>query len=310
MLWLIGAGPMAVDYSKVLRALKTPSLVIGRGKESAEKFREKSGLTIKTDGLDVWLKKKPEKPDCAIVAVGVDQLANVTDQLLDFGVKKILLEKPGGLNSDEIQRLNSKALKKEADVYIAYNRRFYASVIQAQKMIKEDGGVTSFHFEFTELSHIIEKTNKPRQVLDNWFLANSTHVADLAFYLGGQPKELTAYTTGEVSWHPKAAIFAGAGISENDALFSYQANWDAPGRWGIEILTKKKRYYFRPLEQLHIQKTGSFDIQKIEIDDHLDRQFKPGLYLQTEAFINNNFERFSAIDNQSEHCKIYDLMIA
>lgn len=307
MLWLIGTGAMAVDYSKVLRALNVPAFVIGRGEKSAENFRVKSGGQIKTGGLDSWLKKNPEKPECVIVAVGIEELANVANQLLDFGIKKILLEKPGGLDSVEIQKLNSKALQKNADVYIAYNRRFYASVIQAQKMIQEDGGVTSFHFEFTELSHIIEKTYKPVEVLNNWFLANSTHVADLAFYLGGKPRKLTAYTMGEMSWH-RAAIFAGAGISEDDALFSYQANWEAPGRWGVEILTKKNRYFFRPLEQLHIQKSGSFEIKKIEIDDHLDRQFKPGLYLQTEAFINNKFERFSSIENQLENCKIYDLM--
>ena len=38
-----------------------------------------------------------------------------------------------------------------------------------------------------------------------------------------------------------AALVAGAGVTENGALFSYHANWEAPGRWSVEIMTKKRR---------------------------------------------------------------------
>ena len=57
-------------------------------------------------------------------------------------------------------------------------------------------------------------------------------------------------------------------------LFSYQANWNAPGRWGIEILTSQHRLYLRPMEKLQIQNTGSVDISEVEIDDQLDKEFK------------------------------------
>ena len=65
------------------------------------------------------------------------------------------------------------------------------------------------------------------------------HVVDLAFYLCGKPDEISCYTTGGLNWHSAASVFAGAGITKKNVLFSYNANWGAPGRWGVEIMTKK-----------------------------------------------------------------------
>ena len=58
-------------------------------------------------------------------------------------------------------------------------------------MIAEDGGVTSFHFEFTEWSHQIQHLQKAPGVMDHWVLGNSSHVLDLAFHLGA------SHQTGE-----------------------------------------------------------------------------------------------------------------
>lgn len=99
-------------------------------------------------------------------------------------------------------------------------------------------------------------------------------------------------------WHPQASIFAGAGTTENGALFSYQANWEAPGRWSVEILTKKHRLIFKPLEKLLMQKIGSVETEFLTIDDELDTEFKPGLYEQTKRF----YERkVSDLCDVSEH---------
>ena len=208
-----------------------------------------------------------------------------TIKLITAGVKNILVEKPAGLNLEEVTNIANMAKENSTNVYVAYNRRFYASTLKAQEIIKEDGGVTSFNFEFTEWSHVIEKLDKSEKVKNAWFYANSTHVVDLAFFLGGKPKEMSCYATGGLPWHPSASVFAGAGISETGALFSYQANWEAPGRWGVEILTKKHRLILRPLEKLQIQKIGSINVEYVDIDDRLDVEFKPGIYKQVETFL-------------------------
>ncbi len=303
-LWLIGSGPMAQDYTKVLQALGTPFTVIGRGEESARNFQSETGLTVQTGGLAQAL-SADKAPDTAIVAVGVEQLAPTTKQLIQSGTRRVLLEKPGGLNVAELSDLEAIANSSGAQVCLAYNRRFYASTLQAKEMIAEDGGVTSFHFEFTEWSHQIQDLHKAPGVMEHWVLGNSSHVLDLAFYLGGFPKDWKCWSGGGVDWHPAASRFCGAGITELGILFSYFADWEAPGRWGIEVMTRKRRLIFRPMEQLQVMPLGSVKVGQVELSDQLDKEFKPGLYRQTQSFLAGAGERFCSLAEQVEHAKLY-----
>lgn len=304
---LVGAGPMAIDYLKVLTALQCSTIIVGRSESSAKIFKEKAGVSVITGGLKNFFQHNITKIDAAIVAVGMEQLSITTLQLLNNGVKYILVEKPAGLNKDEIKKLSDVALENDAKVIVAYNRRFYASVIKAKEIIKEDGGVTSFNFEFTEWAHTIEQLEKKEGIKENWLLANSTHVIDLAFYLGGLPQTISCFAEGGLSWHNKS-IFSGAGKTSNNVLFSYQANWEAPGRWGVEVLTKKSRLIFRPMEELQIQLKGSVAINKVDLDTDLDKQFKPGLYEQTKHFLEGNISEFITIAEQTKMLNIYSMI--
>jgi len=262
-------------------------------------------------GLAHYLSHETALPTIAIIAVGAEELAQTTSALLGRGVKRILVEKPGGLDADEIERVAALATGNSAKVFVAYNRRFYAATIAARKIIAADGGVSSFSFEFTEWSHVIEPLVKPPIVKERWFLANSTHVVDLAFFLGGNPLEMSSYVAGALSWHPVAAAFAGAGIAEAGAVFSYQANWAAPGRWGVEVLTRAHRLILRPMEQLHVQTLGSVAINRLDIDDRLDLEFKPGLYRQVETFLSSepSSDLLTIADQRDRVARIYGRMV-
>lgn len=284
-IWLIGSGPMAVAYINILKVMDSQITVIGRGVTSAESCFNETGIKPVTGGIDCFLASKPACPEAAIVAVGVEQLYNATMFLLRYGVKKILVEKPGSVSLGEIGMLKQEAENYGASVYIAYNRRFYASVDKARQMIEEDGGLTSFVFEFTEWSHKIEPLQKAPGVKEKWFLANSTHVADLAFFIGGFPEIINCHVAGGLSWHPSGSVFSGSGKTDKGALFAYHADWTAAGRWACEFLTKKNRYILKPLEELKIQKTGSIAIEDVELEDALDKQFKPGIFKQVEDFL-------------------------
>lgn len=308
-IWLIGAGGMAQDYIKVLQGLDKEFITIGRGEETAQKCEETTGCKVQTGGLKEYLLKKPELCSSAIIAVGVEKLYETTKLLLEYGVKNILVEKPGALETWQFEELNTLANKKDANVIIAYNRRFYASVLKAQEIIKEDGGVTSFNFEFTEWAHVIETLTKADGVKEKWFLGNSTHVVDMAFYLGGKPKEINCFTSGALNWHPSASNFSGAGVSELGALFNYQANWKSAGRWSVEILTKEHRLIFRPMEKLQIQKRGTIpQVFDETIDYTPDEQYKPGLYIQTKNFLENNLDGMCTIQEQYEIIGVYNRM--
>lgn len=299
-IWIIGAGTIAQEYGKVLNSLGYDFTIIGRGEQSALKYKEAVGKDVVTGGLDTFLATNPIVADKAIVATNLNSLSHNTISLIKYGVKEIFCEKPGFLYPDECESVAKAAKEHDVNVYYAYNRRFFSSVLKAQDIITEDGGVKSFNFEFTEWGHVIEKLNKPKGDLENWMFANSTHVIDLAFYLGGNPVQLNCVTTGELTWH-KPAAFAGSGVTDIGAIFNYSANWAAPGRWGVEILTSKHRLYLRPIEQLQIQNIGSIAITPVEIDDHLDKEFKPGFYLETKSFIEGTTSNLCSIDEQYQH---------
>lgn len=305
---LVGTGNMAIEYAKVLKAQKKLFLVVGRGEKNASLFEKITGVTAIRGGMKKWLGNNAGKiPQIAIIATNEEQLGPMTRLLAKNGVKLILVEKPGGMSLNDLTKTQKIALKTGAKIYIAYNRRFYASTKKVEELIKEDGKVLSFNFEFTEWSHKIADLKKSALIKKNWLLANSSHVIDLAFFLGGKPKKIKCFTTGGLDWHPKASIYAGAGIGENGAVFSYNANWESAGRWGVEILTPKRKLILRPLEKLSSQNRGSLVTEDVLLDDKLDIDFKPGLYLQVKSFLGSK-SNLLTIHEQVKNLKYYNLI--
>ena len=92
---LIGTGYMGVEYCKVLQGLQVEFDVIGRGENNAEKFQTVTKKRALTGGVEKWSGDLKGKYDFAIVAVEVDVLFDVANHIIDLGIKKILLEKPG-----------------------------------------------------------------------------------------------------------------------------------------------------------------------------------------------------------------------
>jgi predicted dehydrogenase len=306
--WLIGAGGMARAHAKVLRAMGRSFRVISRGETSAGAFAEDTGMPVTTGGLAKWLADAPDRAECAIVAVPVPALAETAISLIRFGVPRILLEKPGGIDAAEIEMVAAAAREAGVAVLVAYNRRFFASVARARQLLEEDGGAVSFAFEFTELADVVAQSAHADGVKRNWFLANSSHVVDLAFFLGGAPKHLYSLSAGSLPWHERAERFAGCGVSQTGALFSYIADWGSAGRWGVEIMTRQRRLILRPLESLGVQIKGRFPVDAVELDDALDRDFKPGLYRQAEAFLGAP-EKSPLIDIHEHAARVRDVFL-
>ncbi|MDP3792379.1 MAG: gfo/Idh/MocA family oxidoreductase [bacterium] len=303
-LLLVGTGYMAKEYTKVLKAQKVGFVVVGRSKKSVDSFKNEMGMDAISGGIVGWLRTNPA-PKKAIVAITEDQLGIATRALINSGCKSILVEKPGGLNDADIKLTLKFAKKFKANVFIAYNRRLYSSTIKAKEIIKKDGGVLSLIFDFTEWSHIIKKLKTSPKVKKEWFLANSTHVIDLAFFLSGKPVGIHGYKKGKLDWHPSGSIYSGAGVTESGALFSYHANWESAGRWNIEIMTPKSKLIFKPLEKLHIQKIGSTATEEVLINDELDKKFKPGIYREVQSFLGNQKD-LPSLEEQVENLKYYN----
>lgn len=284
---LVGAGGMAVAHAQALAALGVTPRVFGRGEASARRFREQTGIDAGTGPLADQIAAEPDLPGSAVVAVNAHALAEVTETLMRAGVRRLLVEKPAALDLDELARLRAASLATGASVHVAYNRRFMASVLRADECIAEDGGVLSVRFDFTEPATRIAGLGKPARELATWFYGNSTHVLDLALHFFGPPESLSATVAGQgaIAWHPSGAIYAGYGRGPGNRILSWHANWLAPGRWGVEVMTPRRKLILQPLERLRVQEQGSFAETEVELDDGEDRAFKPGVLKQLRAFL-------------------------
>lgn len=298
---LVGCGYMAREYAKVLLELNLSFTAVGRGKKNAEIFKtEFPHVEVHTGGLDHYLAEHAS-PEFAVVSVGIAELTETTILLIKQGVKKILTEKPAALNLADLEEIRNLSEKKSSQVFIAYNRRFYRSAEIARKMIEEDGGISSCHFEFTEWVHQWDITKYAEETSRKLILSNSTHVIDLVFHLCGRPAQMHPLVSGlnEISWHPSGSCFTGSGITEKYIPFTYHSDWNAPGRWSIEILTNKNRLYFKPMERLMVQKKGSVTLSEIPDDYSADIKFKPGLLNMLASFFNT--ENDTTLCSLNEH---------
>ncbi|MGI9325553.1 MAG: Gfo/Idh/MocA family oxidoreductase [Pseudomonadales bacterium] len=300
---------MAIAYSAVLQNLGAEFRVFGRSAESAAAFLEATGQSV---DLQPFAEAQHEHdlalPSAAIVAVSTDQLCGVTNALIDAGVRRILVEKPGALAVAQLEECLQRASTAGAEVFLGYNRRFYASVHKAREIAAADGGITSASFEVTEWGHVIAKLQKSSTELGAWFLANTSHVVDLVWHLCGKPTQLECLQSGSLDWHPTASAFAGAGATDKGVLFSYIGNWSAPGRWSIECCTRAHRLIFRPMEQLQIQELGSIEVSSVALDDALDQAFKPGVYRQTQAFLVGDDSNLCGLAEHCESARTYATM--
>lgn len=80
-LLLVGAGYMAREYAKVLKALKVKFIVVGNRKNSAKSFEKSMNVQVEPGGIEKWLKKQKKSPKRAIVATTEDTLDKITSFL-------------------------------------------------------------------------------------------------------------------------------------------------------------------------------------------------------------------------------------
>jgi predicted dehydrogenase len=306
---LVGSGFMAREYLKVLDSLGTNATIVGRGTENVESLRiDFPKFKYFSGGVERFLEGNDVIFDCAINTCSINQLQATTLLLMNSNIRNILIEKPGALSISDLQNLNLCAIDKGVNAFIGYNRRFYSSLVELKNQLAKDGGIKSLHFEFTEWVHTINPDAYEKDVLNKWVLSNSSHVLDTVFHLIGLPERLDSYVIGKniIPWHLSGSIFTGAGISIAGIPFTYHSNWQAPGRWSIEILTSARRFFLRPMEKLQVQMLGSIQVSDHLIDNSLDVAFKPGLFLQIESFFKTDKIGFVTLDHQIEAFKWYN----
>lgn len=259
---IIGAGYIANQYAQALSDMGIKNVtIISKNQETSSKICDQYGFKSLFGGYENNLPNL-SKMDLVIVATPVSLLLPAAQLALENGQINILIEKPGSLYFQDLILLSKKF--PDANIRIAYNRLQYPNFHLLKELSNNEGGITSCNFTFTEWLDRIDFSKYTPLELERWGIANSLHVISMAFELIGLPKIFTPYQFGKLDWHPSGSIFVGSGISEKNIPFSYHADWNSSGRWGIEIMTKENSYRLIPLEELYVCKKNSTIWKKVQ----------------------------------------------
>lgn len=285
---LVGVGNMGKEYYKVLRDLPCSVTVVGNSASGTEQFAADTKGTAYMGGVTGNREVINNSGiTYAIIATPIHTLKAVALDCLRLGIKKILIEKPAGKNPNEVAELAKLEKEYGANIFVACNRRFFASVDTLLKLIDgQHETISSVRFEFTEWLSRTYKVHGNDRIHNNIFFSNSIHVIDLAFFFAGMPEKISSFTAEQNDWTDDKLRYAGAGITKNNVLFSYFADWKSPGRWAVEVMTNDTRYYLKPMETLQIQKKESVKVDTVEMKDTFDQRYKPGMFAMVDAFLN------------------------
>ena len=112
-------------------------------------------------------------------------------------------------------------------------------------------------------------------------------------------------------WHPAGAVFAGQGRTVSGALFSYLADWNAPGRWSVDVRSASQRLLLEPLEGLSVQRARTFTWEPVELGLAGDGGLKPGVLGQMCAFLGEEGQpHLMTLDTQVDRARlVYDRIL-
>jgi predicted dehydrogenase len=228
------------------------------------------------------------RPTHVIVATPVQTLAELTKSCLRAGVRNILVEKPGALTVRELEEVSALSARVNATVGVAFNRRWYGSVLQARSLMQARGEtVTRVTVDFSERTEGLEqRADVSSEVKARLVVANSLHALDMAFLPSGLPDDGRSRfrRAGSLPWHLCGSSFEGAGLTEKGVPFSYVSDWNERARWLVEWQTASLQLRFQPLERVSVKARGDTRWEDVAPDD-LDLRFKPGFFRQGQAFL-------------------------
>lgn len=285
---IVGAGWMANQYALTLSRMNIKDVtIISKTKQNVKEICNKFGF----QGLDGGYEKNlplVKKMDLVIITTPVHLLLPIAELALRYGQTNILVEKPVSLYYGDLLNLAKKV--KDQRVRVGYNRLLYPNFFLLKHLAEEEGGISSCHFTFTEWLHTINFKNNLPDAYRRFGISNSLHVISMAAELIGLPKEISAYQIGKLDWHPSGSIFVGSGITEKGIPFSYHADWESSGRWGIEIMTKENAYRLIPLEDLYVCKKNTTVWQKVSFKTAFP-DVKQGIAEEITLMLDKNTEQ-------------------
>lgn len=281
---VLGVGAMAREYLRACQLLSVDAVFVGKSESGMNNFEQSTGILPKRRIEDV----EPKDFDGVIIAVNENALSEVLLTVLQRGFSRVLVEKPGGSSIDSFSVLAKEVHQYDAQIYVAYNRRFYATVEKLLALAEEDGGIRSIHFDFTERVKQVAALSIDESIKGDWFFQNSTHLIDLVLYLAPNAVFDANRSSGGLEWHPRASTFSGSGSNPDGIHLTYNSVWGPSGGWEITARSQTKRFALKPLEKLEL-KYANNELKVFVEEELAEVGGKPGLAKMLRAFLSDGF---------------------
>ncbi len=277
-----GAGRHARRHLEVLSAMANVDLVgiCNRGNSDITALAQQYRVAQTFDDYRIML--DVTRPDGVIVAVSHFETVSVAAECLTRRIP-CLIEKPAGFTSDKTARLATLANENHCLNMVGVNRRFLSVLHQGLSAILQEGPLIGIVIEAPEAIRRIRTEGRfdPR-LYDLWFVGNSIHCIDLFRCIGG---EVDGFCGFKNSWEERNGdSFTAIMRLSSGCLGTFVAHWHAGGSWSIKLYGDGVRV------EISLAGNTSGEIYRgkrrfsIPVDP-IDRQYKPGLYVQDQTFV-------------------------
>lgn len=278
----IGAGYMSSEHAKAFGSITGVQLagIYSRTRAQAEGLKKSMQIQRVCDSVHQLY----EETRADLVVVSVPELATYDVCMDAFRFPwTILVEKPVGFDLRNALDIYDLALKADAKVFVALNRRQYQSTKTVlQDLNSHETGVRLVEVFDQEDMVSALSAGQPEVVVKNWMYANSIHIIDyLNIYCRGKIVDIENI----IRWNPADPFIVSAKVTyDSGDIGLYRGIWNAPAPWSVSVTTKDRRWELRPLETGYIQDYGSRAAIKLP-DSEVDLAYKPGLKVQAEEAI-------------------------
>lgn len=245
---VVGTGYMAQEYIRCFAHLGVPVTVLGRSESHRSRFEAEGSRylcgTVQSNSHEFAVAQ------IVVICCSIESNLEVLMGLNQVTSARIYLEKPGFLSSETWK--SAEVPLQHSQMWVVFNRRFFNVVQRFREGIASNpGGMLSV--DISDDIHSIESSTKGSAVQQNWVVANSIHVLDLARWLTGGFDLLSSRAEGGISCHLAGHVFSGEGRASNGVFFKLVGEFCEGGRWKIAYETDHVSYVLKPLEKLEIR---------------------------------------------------------
>jgi predicted dehydrogenase len=227
---VIGSGKAASYHLDALSRIGNLEVacIVNRGRSDASHLLKRYRISTHYDSLSDALDRR--EFEAALVAVSIPSTAEVTYSLAKSGVR-CLVEKPLALNTRESEKLCQ--LDSQNRHSVAYNRRFYSSVLRARELIDAFGIPYSAHIEASEDMYKILAASGEDD-LTSRLITNTTHALDLFTLFLGKAVDTKAMHARRFLGNVPIS-FQSSSRFENGCTGTFVSHWQSPSNWLVSL---------------------------------------------------------------------------